>query len=400
MSLRDGEPGRGGPTEASEVLMRLGHEIKTPLVAIKGYAELLLDRPEGEVDERTREWARRIASAANRLASLFRRVTAEAHTRSPWTYVPRAVAPGGWVAWCVGQARTLAAARRLEWVEDVPEVLPPVWIDPEAGRDLLLELLQNAARATPDGGTVRVRAAAEERDGRPGVRITVEDTGVGLPEGPGAERCFERFVVLSDVMGHHSGEFEFGAAGLGLGLPMVRGVARAHGGEAWAEGRGQDPQGLPGAAVHVWIPAAPAAGPDAPAPEAGAARRLLVIDPSPEVQAVLASSLGAEFEVVAATGADEGLRLWGEEGPWAGCVVEPRLPEGGGVDLVRRLAESAGAAAVLVYTTAGPGEAEAWRAAGADGCVPKPARARAILQRLDTLRRRRGREGRGAGPGR
>ncbi len=390
MSPQDDAPGRGAPAEASEVLMRLGHEIKTPLVAIKGYAELLLDRPEGEVDERTREWARRIASAANRLASLFRRVTAEAHTRSPWTYVPRGVDPGGWVAWCVGEARTLAAARRLEWVTAVPPDLPPVWIDPEAGRDLLLELLQNAARATPDGGTIRVTAAAEERDGRPGVRITVEDTGVGLPEGPGAERCFERFVVLSDVMGHHSGEFEFGAAGLGLGLPMVRGVARAHEGEAWAEGRGQDPRGLPGAAVHVWIPAAPAAGGEPPVPDAGAARRLLVIDPSPEVQGLLASSLGAEYEVVAVSGADEGLRLWAEEGPWAGCVVEPRLAGEGGVDLVRRLSERAGEAPVLVYTTAGPGEAVAWQGAGADGCIPKPARARAILQRLETLRRRRG----------
>ncbi len=387
MSSRDDAQGGAGQAEVSEVLMRLGHEIKTPLVAIKGYAELLLDRPEGEVDERTREWARRIASAANRLASLFRRVTAEAHTRSPWTYVPRPVAPGGWVAWCVGEARTLAAARRLEWVTDVPADLPPVWIDPEAGRDLLLELLQNAARATPDGGTIRVRAAAEERDGRAGVRITVEDTGVGLPGGAAAERCFDRFVVLSDVMGHHSGEFEFGAAGLGLGLPMVRGVARAHEGEAWVEGRGHDPGGLPGAAAHVWIPTAASVEAEGPSPEGGVPRRLLVIDPSPEVQGLLASSLGGEYEVVAAARADQGLRLWAQEGPWAGCVVEPRLPEGGGVDLVRELAGSAGSAAVLVYTTAGPGEAEAWRGAGADGCVPKPARARAILQRLETLRR-------------
>lgn len=366
-----------------ELLDRLSHEFKTPLVSIKGHAELLLDRAPGGLDPAAREWARRIAASANRLTALLRKLSAEAHTREPWTYLPRPVRPADWIDSCLAEARALAAVRNLEWRAAVPEDLPAVGLDPEAGRDALLELLQNAARATPDGGTVTVSAAAEERAGRAGVRVTVEDTGVGLPEGEGAERCFERFVTLTPLHAHHSGEFEFGAAGLGLGLPMVRGIARAHGGEAWAEGRGRDPEVLPGARVHLWLPAAAPEGAEAAVAEG----RVLVIEADPQARQVLAQGLGPGYEVVAPEEPEEALRLWRWAGPWAGCVVEPQ--GAGGPAFVGRLLAVEGRAPVLVYTAGPASDAAFWKRLGADAWVPKPARARTIRQRLGRLAARR-----------
>jgi len=92
---------------------------------------------------------------------------------------------------------------------------------------------------------VRVRA---ERDGE-GVAIRVSDTGVGIaPEK--LSKLLARSFVLRDALHHHSSSrLEFGSAGLGLGIPIARGVAEAHGGRLSAEsepGRGST--------FTLWIP--------------------------------------------------------------------------------------------------------------------------------------------------
>lgn len=389
--------GRGDSRVAAEALARLSHEFKTPLVSIKGYAELILDSRDATADDGVRDWARRIAAAANRLTSLYRKATSEARTETGWHCEPRPGDPLQWVRRGLEEARALVGERRLRWEWEAEAGLGPVALDPEAGRDLLLELLQNAARATPDGGEVRLRLVAETREGMPGVRLTVADTGVGIPAGGEGERLFDRFVTLDRVLGHHSGEFEFGAGGLGLGLPLVRGLARALGGEAWAEGRGRDPAGLPGCAFHVWLPACAQETPAGSAAERGladgeGAGPLLVVDADPEGRRILELALGETHEVRSAATAAEALDLWSSSGSWAGCIVDPRLPDGGGVDLLRALRGSVVDAPIVVYTaTAAPGEAEAWRVAGADSCVWKPSRTRVLVQRLRTLRARRNR---------
>ncbi|MFU8856784.1 MAG: ATP-binding protein [Deferrisomatales bacterium] len=382
--------GDGTPATAEALLARLSHELKTPLVSVKGYAELLLDRAEPPLSPVCREWARRIAAGANRLAALFDRVLAHARTASPWTYLPGPVDLRDLARRSVAEAAKTATDRDLRWEERIPEGLGPVSLDRDAGRAVLSELLQNAARATPDGGVVRVLGRGEERGGAPGARLTVADTGVGIPAGEASERLFERFSGKSDPLGHYSGDFAFGAAGLGLGLATVRGVLRAHGGEAWAEGQGADPARLPGASVHLWLPLHRGVD-EPPAPGAGSpGGRVLLVEPDEDACRVLEAALGDELVVVTARTAAQAVALWAE-GEWVGCVVEPRLPDGGGVELLKVLRDGAPGpgAVILTYSTGAAAENDAWRAAGADGCVPKPARARALAQRLRILRARR-----------
>jgi signal transduction histidine kinase/CheY-like chemotaxis protein len=379
--------GRSRAEAASEALARLSHEFKTPLVTIKGYAELLLDQTEVPLSPKLRDWARRIAAGANRLAAVFRKATAEARTDAAWTYEPQPVDSAQWVRWCVDEAAALASGREIRWGVDAEEGVPTVALEPDAGRDALLELFQNAARATPDGGEVQVLVRTESRGERAGVRVTVRDTGVGVPEGDAAEHLFERFATVTSALEQHSGDFEFGAGGLGLGLSMVRGVARAHGGEAWGEGRGRDPEGLPGASFHLWLPAFAGEAASLPEDAGGERGRVLVVDRDAGACRILDAALSQSYEVVTVGTAKRAQEVWAD-GAWEACIVEPRIPRGG-ADLIRALRAhpEGGAAVILAYTTAARGaEASAWRAAGADACVSKPARARSLLQRLRTLR--------------
>ncbi len=383
---RVGASGNGSQA-ASEALARLSHEFKTPLVSIKGYAELILDQDDGTLAPRVRQWVARIAGGANRLAALFRKATAEARTGDVDSYEARPVNPVEWVRRCVEEATSLAAARGLEWQWYAEPDLPWVRVDPEAAQDLLLELLQNAARATPDGGRIAVEVAAANRNLRPGVQVSVSDGGVGFPSGAGGEQLFERFTTLAPVLAHHSGDFEYGAAGLGLGLAMARGVARAHGGELWAEGQGRDEGALPGTVFRVWLPRVePGAGEGR---EREAPGRVLLVEPDPESRQILAAALGESYQVVGVASALEAREAWAE-GEWAACILEPRVP-GGGVALVQGLRASRNVA-ILTYSTAtAAAETAAWRSAGADACIDKPARSRVLLQRLCTVRNRRNR---------
>jgi signal transduction histidine kinase len=114
----------------------------------------------------------------------------------------------------------------------------------------LAHLVSNAVRFTPDGGRVEVRASrVRER-----LVFAVSDTGVGI-EPEQQRRLFEHTFAVGDSLQHHSSStLEFNSAGLGLGIPIARGIAEAHGGRLLIESR----PGL-GTTVTLWIPAEPGA---------------------------------------------------------------------------------------------------------------------------------------------
>ncbi|MGH2830534.1 MAG: sensor histidine kinase, partial [Actinomycetota bacterium] len=101
----------------------------------------------------------------------------------------------------------------------VPKDLPPVLADPRRLREILLNLVDNAVKYTPEGGTVEISAHA--LDGA--VAIAVADTGIGIPPGTG-DRVFEPFFRAEGV------RTQQGQASSGLGLAVVKRLVEAHGG--------------------------------------------------------------------------------------------------------------------------------------------------------------------------
>jgi len=117
--------------------------------------------------------------------------------------------------------RTLAEGHTL--VTDVPQDLPQAYGDPMATDIIVGQLLENAFKYSPDGGSVTVGA----RQAGDRIEVTVADEGIGIPAAD-RERVFERFV-----QGEAGDRRRFG--GIGLGLYIVRQLARAQDGEVAAE---------------------------------------------------------------------------------------------------------------------------------------------------------------------
>jgi signal transduction histidine kinase len=101
----------------------------------------------------------------------------------------------------------------------------------------------------------RLRPAALA-DGSPAAQVSVRDTGIGLdPEHH--ELVFEKFYQVGEAKIHSSGRTSFKGGGPGLGLAIVRGVARAHSGRAWVESPGCDEVNFSGSTFHLLLPVDP-----------------------------------------------------------------------------------------------------------------------------------------------
>jgi signal transduction histidine kinase len=199
------------------LLADVAHELRTPLSVIRGNAEGMIDglyptdeAHLGPIVEETDVMARLLDD----LATLS---TAEAGTLA--LYRER-VAPADLVGESVSAFRTQAVSSGVALEGRADPSLPDLDVDPVRIHEVLANLLSNALRHTPGGGSVSLTAHASD-DGR-GVRFTVRDTGSGIPPDQ-LPLVFERFTRSAD------------SGGAGLGLAIAKGLVGAHGGTIEAE---------------------------------------------------------------------------------------------------------------------------------------------------------------------
>jgi two-component system, OmpR family, sensor histidine kinase BaeS len=201
-----------------ELVANVSHELATPLTAIQGFTEALLDDVVEDPEART-ETTRLIAREAARLKRLvdqLREVTlydsgAQALQRAP---VPLPSLVNETLAVLTPEIEHKAITASTTLADD----LPPVLVDGDHLTEILLNLLDNALRHTPEGGRIEVTGT---RDGN-SVHLSIADSGPGIPP-EDRERVFERFYRVDPSRSAATG-------GSGLGLAIVRSLVEAHGG--------------------------------------------------------------------------------------------------------------------------------------------------------------------------
>ncbi|ADG76408.1 integral membrane sensor signal transduction histidine kinase [Cellulomonas flavigena DSM 20109] len=207
--LQEGERLRG------RLLADVAHEIRTPVATLTAYLEAIEDG----VQDLGAETVALLRDQASRLTRLSDDLTAVTRAESGDLALDREhVAPGDLVAAAVAASRERAAERGVDLREDSSASLPEVLVDRLRLAQVLDNLVTNALRHTPPGGTVTVGAASAGRD----VTLTVRDTGEGIAA-EDLPHVFERFYRADTARDRAHG-------GSGIGLAICLALVHAHGG--------------------------------------------------------------------------------------------------------------------------------------------------------------------------
>jgi len=288
----DAEAERGGRSSERAFLARVTHDLRTPLSAIRGYAELLAeDAPlaSGEV----REIAGQIEAASAHMLRLVNDILDSARLETGELALERApVELAELVREAIAVIQPLAAASG-DSVRFVDASSPRLLLgDATRIRQVLLNLLSNACKFTRDGA-IKVTLADGTGDAG-GVTLSIEDSGIGMDE---AQRR-QLFRPFAQVHGAAAG-----AGGTGLGLHITRALCERMGGSIAVESRARV-----GSTFTVWLPLAAAAA-------AAGGPAIAAVEGDPSTRAALRRALGEAAPLLFVGDVSEAIA----------CIIERRL---------------------------------------------------------------------------
>ena len=204
----------------SDFLALMSHELRTPLNTVLGFSEMIRDRAWGPgAEDRYVEYAGDIHAAGTHLLSVLNDVLDLAKIEAGrMTVHPEPLSAHDVAQACYRLSSGQARASGVEIAMTAAGAVP-FYADPRAARQMIVNLLSNACKFTPSGGTVRLEF--REAPGG-GTLVTVSDSGVGMtPEG--IVKALQRFGQVDNLLTRAQ-------TGTGLGLPLVKGLVELHGG--------------------------------------------------------------------------------------------------------------------------------------------------------------------------
>ena len=198
----------------------VSHDLRSPLTAILGYAELV--SRVGPLNEQQEEFIGRIQSSVQSIAALINelldlgRLEAGFDTRRELVQLENVLQDS------LDMLGSLITQKNLSLEKNIASHLPVLRADPIRIRQMLDNLIGNAIKYTPKNGTIRISIRAEDRQ----LIFEISDTGPGIPLNEQA-RIFEKFYRASNVLE--------GPKGSGLGLAIVKSIVEDHQGRVWVE---------------------------------------------------------------------------------------------------------------------------------------------------------------------
>lgn len=203
----------------SEFVSMVSHELRTPLTSIKGYIDMLLDGDAGSLAPMQAECLQIVKDSSDRLMLLIDDLLDVARAEAGRIELRCEASDFAQIV------RTVAATllpqihrKQQQLVLDLQEPLPPIWCDAGRMAQVMTNLISNAYKYTPPGGTISVHAHVQDET----LAVAVQDTGIGIPVEDQAH-VFTRFFRSKHRMVKDSG-------GTGLGLVITRSLVELHGG--------------------------------------------------------------------------------------------------------------------------------------------------------------------------
>lgn len=232
------------------------HELRTPLTVVKGYLGIMRGHSALKDNDILVQAVDGVMQGTNRLHQIVNSMLDVARLENQ-VLKPHLestpVAPMLRLTQKSYQKDLESRNIHLNLDESINEI-PPLMVDSELFQKAFDNIIVNAIKFTPDGGSITVcfELLSDDKQGR-WAEIRVQDTGIGIDQA-NLGIIFEKLYQLGTVELHSSGRTTFKGGGPGLGLAIAAGIIKAHGGKIWAESPGYDEQKLPGSTFFIRLP--------------------------------------------------------------------------------------------------------------------------------------------------
>jgi signal transduction histidine kinase len=210
----------------NEFLSHVSHELRTPLTCIHQFVTLVLDGLAGPVAPEQSEHLQTVLKSVRQLHAMIRDLLEATRAESGKMRIePRCISMAGLIAQALEMMKAAADQKRIKVEATVDSTIPLVYADPDRILEVLINLIDNGIKFTPEGGAVNINASMVETDSS-AVYISVSDTGRGISS-QALPRIFERLFQDGEAI-------DGNRTGLGLGLYIAKEIVVLHGGRMWA----------------------------------------------------------------------------------------------------------------------------------------------------------------------
>ncbi|KKM69097.1 hypothetical protein LCGC14_1454290 [marine sediment metagenome] len=215
----------------SEFLRRASHELKTPLISIKGFSELILNLYEDQLDEPITTKIKEINDGCERLQSIINNLLKATKLELP-DLKPKVQKENlsFLIKFCVNELESLAEKRKQSIKLDIHSELSANF-EKEEIHDVISNLLSNAIKYTPIMGEIEIKTELKENN----VVVSVKDNGIGFTEAQ-KTRIFQQFGKIE----RYGQGLDLRIEGTGLGLFISKKIVESHGGKIWMESEGKN----------------------------------------------------------------------------------------------------------------------------------------------------------------
>ncbi len=354
----------------SEFLASMSHELRTPLNAVLGFSEVLLERMFGDINERQEEYLRDIHGSGKHLLELLNEILDLSKVEAGRMQLEySSFGLRSLLEDAASMLRERATLHAIDLGVEVDEDIDEVYSDELRLKQVVLNLMTNAVKFTGDGGSVAVRAAR----GPATIEITVEDTGIGVPEAD-RERIFESF--------QQGGRGSSREEGTGLGLTLSRRIVELLGGRMWLASE----VGV-GSTFGFSIPARDGASGAQPG-DGGQSQPVgdvvVIEDDRPSLDLLTAYLSGAALRVTASRDGQSGLEAVREVHP-AAVLLDIRLPGIDGWAVLQALKADPDTRGIPVIVVSIVDERSRGAAMGAAAYLVKPVSRDDLLDALEAV---------------